>query len=139
MTPNSITMTKYKFTKEFDFRASAKMLYPYLTTVQGLSEWFVDKVWIDEQHIYHFEWQGEPLKALMKMHKINSFVKYEFFPKKEDEATCNPNYVELKLEPDELTGLTYLKVTDFSEMDDEVQLNEMWHNFMTTLKEKVGG
>lgn len=132
-------MTKYKFTKEFDFRASAKMLYPYLTTVQGLSEWFVDKVWIDEQHIYHFEWQGEPLKALMKMHKINSFVKYEFFPKKEDEATCNPNYVELKLEPDELTGLTYLKVTDFSEMDDEVQLNEMWHNFMTTLKEKVGG
>ena len=132
-------MTKYKFTKEFDFRASAKMLYPYLTTVQGLSEWFVDKVWIDEQHVYHFEWQGEPLKALMKMHKINSFVKYEFFPKKEDEPTSNPNYLEIKLETDELTGLTYLKVTDFSEMDDEVQLNEMWHNFITTLKEKVGG
>jgi len=132
-------MTKYKFTKEFDFRASAKMLYPYLSTVQGLAEWFVDKVWIDERNVYHFEWQGEPLKALLKMHKINSFVKYEFLPKKEDEHAGSPNYLEIKLETDELTGLTYLKVTDFSEMDDEVQLNEMWHNFITTLKEKVGG
>lgn len=132
-------MSKHTYTKEYDFRASSKMLYPYISTVQGLSEWFVDKVWIDNQNIYHFEWQGEPLKAILKIHKINTFVKFEFFPKITDNLNEPSNFVELRLEADELTGLTYLKVTDFSEMNDEVELTEMWHNFMSTLKEKVGG
>jgi uncharacterized protein YndB with AHSA1/START domain len=132
-------MSKFKFTKEYDFRASVKMLYPYLATVNGLAEWFVDKVWIDKDNVFHFEWQGEPLKAIMKTHKINSFVKYEFFPKKDDISVGSPNYLEIKLETDELTGLTYMKITDYSEMDDLVELNEMWDNFVRTLKEKVGG
>ena len=132
-------MKKFKFTKEFGFRASAKMLYHYISTVQGLSEWFVDKVWVDPQKVFHFEWQGEPLKAVMKTHKTNAFVKYEFFPKKDEEASGLPNYVEFKLDTDELTGTTYLKITDYSEMDDEVELNELWDNFIATLKEKVGG
>lgn len=132
-------MAKYKFTKEYGFRASAKMLYPYLSTIQGLSEWFVDKVWVDDKHIFHFEWQGEPLKAVMKIHKVNAFVKYEFFPKPEDTGKEPANYVDFHLNTDELTGITYIKVTDFSEMNDELELNEMWDNFMYALKEKVGG
>ncbi|MFN0048539.1 MAG: START-like domain-containing protein [Cytophagales bacterium] len=132
-------MAKYKFTKEYDFRASAKMLYPYFSTVQGLSEWFVDKVWVDNENVYHFEWQGEPLKAMMKLHKINTFVKYEFFPKAEVNGKEALNYVDFHLNPDEMTGDTYVKVTDFSEMDDEIELNEMWDSFIATLKEKVGG
>ncbi|MDX2190311.1 MAG: START-like domain-containing protein [Bacteroidota bacterium] len=130
--------SKYKFTKEYDFKASAKMLYPYFTNSQQLEEWFVDKVWIDNDKVYHFEWQGEPLRALLKMHKVNSYVKYEFFPKPGDDSGI-PNYVEFKMTLDELTGLTYLKITDFSEMDDEIELNEMWDNFIKTLKEKTGG
>jgi len=115
------------------------MLYPYFSTVQGLSEWFVDKVWIDKDNIYHFEWQGEPLKATMKIHKVNSFVKYEFFPKVDTEQKQALNYVDFHFNPDEMTGETYLKITDFSEMNDEIELNEMWDNFIAALKEKVGG
>lgn len=132
-------MSKYKFVKEYAFRASAKMLYPYISTVQGLSEWFVDKVWVDEEGVFHFEWQNEHLKAVMKTHKANSFVKFEFFPKQGDDGSGPANYVDIHLNPDELTGLTYFKVTDFSEMNDEVELNELWDNFTNTLKEKVGG
>lgn len=132
-------MNKYKFTKEYGFRASAKMLYPYLTTIQGLSDWFVDKVWIDDEKVFHFEWQNEPLRAIMKTHKTNSFVKYEFFAKTGDEQSKLANYVEFKLDIDELTQVTYLKVIDFSEMNDEAELSDMWDNFIYTLKEKVGG
>lgn len=132
-------MAKFKFTKEYNFRASAKMLYPYFSTVQGLSEWFVDKVWIDENQIYHFEWQGEPLKAVMKIHKMNTFVKYEFLPKADIKSSEPLNYVDFHLNPDDMTGDTYLIVTDFSEMDDQIELNEMWDNFVSNLKEKVGG
>lgn len=132
-------MSKYKFTKDYEFKASAKNLYHYISTVNGLSDWFVDKVWVDEAHVFHFEWQGEPLKAILKMHRLNAFVKFEFFPKTDDLETTNPNYVDFHLEPDELTGVTYFKITDFSEMNDLEELNEMWDNFMNTLKEKVGG
>ncbi|TAF78150.1 MAG: ATPase [Bacteroidetes bacterium] len=132
-------MAKYKFVKEFDFHASAKMLYHYISTANGLAEWFVDKVMVDDNHVFHFEWQGESLKATMKTHKMNGFVKFEFFPKPGDLDTKNPNYLDIHLNSDELIGLTYVKITDFSEMDDEVALNEMWDNFMETLREKVGG
>ncbi len=132
-------MSKYKFTKEYGFRASTKMLYPYFSTVQGLSEWFVDKVWIDNDNVYHFEWQGEPLKAVMKIHKVNAFVKYEFFPKADTKIKESANYVDFHFNTDEMTGDTYITITDFSEMNDEIELNEMWDNFVATLKEKVGG
>lgn len=132
-------MAKFKFVKEYDFRASAKMLYPYLSTAQGLAEWFVDKVWVDSDHVYHFEWQGEPLKAILKIHRTNNFVKFEFLPKAELTTKEPLNYVDFHLNIDELTDLTYLKVTDFSDMDDVEELNEMWDNFIRNLKEKVGG
>lgn len=131
-------MAKYKFVKEYDFNASAKMIYHYISTANGLAEWFVDKVKIDENHCYHFEWQGESLKAILKTHKINSFVKFEFFPKQGDLDTKYPNYLDIHLNTDELTGLTYMKITDFSEMDDEIALCEMWNNFIETLREKIG-
>lgn len=131
-------MTKFKFTKEYEFRATAKILYHYISTVTGLSEWFIDKIWIDEAQVFHFDWQGEPLKAIMKTHRLNSFVKFEFFPKTENSDNTSPNYVDFHLETDELTGVTYFKITDFSEMDDQAELNEMWDNFIRNLKEKVG-
>jgi uncharacterized protein YndB with AHSA1/START domain len=132
-------MAKFKFVKEYDFRASAKMLYPYLSTPQGLSEWFVDRVWIDENNVYHFDWQGETLKAVLKIHKTNNFVKFEFEPKPGDNLKEPKNYVDFHLNIDELTDTTYLVVTDFSEMDDVEELNDMWDHFIATLKEKVGG
>lgn len=133
-----ITMSKYKFTKEYEFRASAKTLYHYISTVNGLAEWFVDKVWVDNEHVFHFEWQGEPLRAILKTHKLNTFVKFQFFPKPGDTDEKNPNYVDFHLNTDEFSDVTYFMITDFSEMNDEVELNEMWDNFMETLKEKVG-
>lgn len=132
-------MPKFKFTKEYGFKASAKMIYPYLSTSNGLSEWFVDAVKVDPEQVYHFDWQGDVLKGVMKTHKLNQSVKFEFKPKPGDVELDKPNFVEFKLVPDELTGYTYLHITDFSEMDDEIELNEMWDFFINTLKKKVGG
>jgi len=47
--------------------------------------------------------------------------------------------LDIHLNQDELTSVTDIKITDFSEMDDNVGLNEMWDNFMQTLREKVAG
>ena len=71
-------MAKTKFTYEYEFNASKKMLYPYFSTASGLSQWFADDVNIDEDHNFSFIWEGEDHKAKMVSHRTNSFVKFEF-------------------------------------------------------------
>ena len=129
-------MPKYKFSTEFEFNASEKMIYPYLTTPSGLSEWFVDKVTINEDKNFLFHWQNEDLVAKLVVNKPYDHVKFEFITKSETDS--KPNYIEFKLNFDEMTTRVYLKVIDFSEMDDEIELQEMWDNFMKSLREKIG-
>ncbi len=132
-------MGKFKFVKEYEFRASAKMLYPYLSTVSGLAEWFVEKVDLDTNKNFVFNWQGETIVGRMVSHKVNTQVKFEFSPKIDGIKTEPNNYLEFRIVPDELAGTTFLKVIDFSEMDDEVELNEMWDQFISNLRTQVGG
>ena len=39
-----VKRTKKLFTDDFEIHASIKMLYPYIQTASGLSEWFADDV-----------------------------------------------------------------------------------------------
>ena len=55
----------------------------------------------------------------------------------EDEK--DPSYFELRLETDELTQLTYLKVSDYSEFDDQEELQDLWDGLVDNLKTVVGG
>lgn len=40
---------KQLFTADFELHASVKMLYPYIQTASGLSEWFADDVRISPE------------------------------------------------------------------------------------------
>lgn len=127
-------MSKYEYTGEYEFRASKKMLYPYLSSASGLSQWFADDVNINEDKVYTFIWDGEESKARMVSHHTNNQVKFEFIS--EDDK---PNYVEFKIDMNDLTQAVFIRVTDFSEMDDVEELHELWDNLMHNLKEIVGG
>ena len=41
------TSKKKLFTADYEIHASIKMLYPYIQTASGLSEWFADDVTIN--------------------------------------------------------------------------------------------
>jgi hypothetical protein len=127
-------MSKFKFVGEYEIRASKKMLYPYLSSASGMSQWFADDVNIDEDKIYTVIWDGEENKAKMVSHRTNSQVKFEFISEDED-----PNYVEFKIDMNELTQEVFIRVTDYSEMDDEKELEELWDSLMADLREIVGG
>ena len=129
-------MSKFEYTGEFEFRASKRMLYPYLATASGLSQWFADDVNIDEDKVLTVIWDGEENKAKIAAQRTNSLVRIEFLPKEDDE---DPNFVEFKLEVNELTQAVFIRVTDYSEMEDEQELAELWENLMHNLKEIVGG
>ncbi|MDQ3393043.1 MAG: START-like domain-containing protein [Bacteroidota bacterium] len=130
-------MAKHKFTTEFEINASKKMLYPYLASASGLSQWFADDVNINEDKVFNFIWDGQDHRARMTTHKVNSFVKYELL--ENGHVDNDPNYYEFKLEMNELTQSVFLKITDYSENDDEEELEDLWSNLVVVLREIVGG
>lgn len=127
-------MSKFKFVGEYEFKASKKMLYPYLSTASGLAQWFADDVNINEDKIFTIIWDGEQNQARMVSHRTNAQVKFEFVSEDTD-----PNYVEFKIDMNELTQSVFIRVTDYSEMDDIEELEELWDSLMTDLREIVGG
>lgn len=129
-------MAKHKFTTEFEINASKKMLYPYLFSPSGLSQWFADDVNINEDKVFNFIWDGQDHKAKLSTHKVNSFVKFEML---DGENDPDPNYFEFKLEMNELTQAVFIRITDYSENDDEEELEDLWGNLIDTLREIVGG
>ncbi|MEP2771830.1 MAG: START-like domain-containing protein [Fulvivirga sp.] len=131
-------MSKYLFTTDFEINASKKMLYPYISSASGLSQWFADDVTINEDKVFNFIWDEEDHKAKMVSHRTNSYVKFEFIPETEDDAV-DPAYFEIRLDVNELTQTVFIKITDYSEMDDNEELFDMWEGLIDGLKETVGG
>jgi uncharacterized protein YndB with AHSA1/START domain len=134
-------MVKSKFTFEYEINASKKMLYPYFTTASGLAQWFADDVTVDEDHVFNFIWEAEDHKAKMVSHRTNSYAKFVFLTLKdeEDEEEEGPNYLEFRLEENEMTQTTFIKVADYSDFDDKEEQAELWTNLFHGLKEIVGG
>lgn len=132
------TTTKKLFTKDFEVHASIKMLYPYIQTASGLAEWFADNVNISPEKVFTFVWDHEEHKAIMAAHRANHFVRFEYLPEsKEDQK--DPSYFELRLEMNELTQTTFLKVLDYSDFDDLNELDDLWEGLVENLRKVVGG
>lgn len=138
-------MSKYKFQTEFEINASKKMLFPYLNSASGLSQWFADDVTINEDKVFNFKWDGDDHKARIVAQRTNNLVKFEFLPENgknlhaSDPSEDGASFVEFKLEMNELTQSVFLTVTDYTESDDEEELQDMWESLVQNLKEIVGG
>lgn len=132
-------MTKKKlFTADFEIHASVKMLYPYIQSASGLAEWFADDVSISPEKVFTFVWDNESHKAIMSSHRINHFTKFEYVPEsKEDEK--DPSYFEIRIEVNDITQTTFLKVSDYSDFDDMDELHDLWKGLVDNLKTVVGG
>jgi len=131
-------MTRNTFRAEFEVHASKKMLFSYIFTASGLSQWMADDVTVNEDKVFNFRWEGEDHKAKMVTHRINSFVKFEFLPETEEDKE-DPKYIELRLEMNELTQMVFVAVTDYSDIDDDEELEDLWESLIYSLKEIVGG
>lgn len=131
-------MGKTKFITEFEINASQKILFPYLSTASGLAQWFADDVNINEDKVYSFLWDGEDHRATKAAQKANVSVKFEFLPET-DEDKDDPNYIELKLNLNELTQSVFIQITDYSDLDDEEEQEDLWENIVYSLKQIIGG
>jgi len=131
-------MAKKKLQTEVEINASKKMLYPYIFSASGLSQWIADDVTVNEDKIYNFIWDNEDHKARMITHRVNNSVKFEYLPETEEDED-DPSSIELKLEVNELTQTVFIHIIEYTDFDDEEEWVDLWDSMVNALKEIVGG
>ena len=127
---------KFKFIAEYELRASPKMLFPYISTASGLSQWFASKVNTMPEQRFDFQWDNESHIARQVSMRQNKGVRFEFLDTAENGN--DNNYVDFRVDQSELTQSTFLRVTDYSSTNDEEELQDLWDGLMYKLKEIVG-
>jgi uncharacterized protein YndB with AHSA1/START domain len=126
-------MSKVKFTQEYPIKASPSLLYNYISTPSGLSEWFADNV-NSRGKKFTFHWDGEDQEAELISKKTNSFVKFKWLDEEDDQDT----YFEMKIVVDELTQDVSLIVTDFAEEDEVEEARMLWDSQIEELHHIIG-
>jgi hypothetical protein len=130
-------MSKSKYIGEFELKASARMLFPYINTASGLAEWFADNVNFDPKKNFIFIWNGEQSFA-KKANPKPFWVKYEFLSK-EGKEEKDPSCIEFRINENEMTGTSFMEIIDYSEFDDHEEMQEIYESLVNKLKEIVGG
>jgi uncharacterized protein YndB with AHSA1/START domain len=131
-------MIKNKFIADYQINASKKIVFNYLSTASGLSEWFADDVTINEDKNYIFYFDNENHHARLVALRTNMHVKFEFYdPAVENEE--DHSYIEFKLDENELTQTLYIKVIDYSDVYDDDESVAIWEGLISQLKEIIGG
>ena len=125
---------KEKFEMEFVIQASPALLYTYISTPSGLSEWFADNV-NSRGELFTFIWDGSEEQAKLLSKKSGERIKFRWLSDDEDGSTC---YFEIRIQVYEITKDVSLMITDFAE-DDEVEEGKMlWTNQISSLKQVLG-
>jgi uncharacterized protein YndB with AHSA1/START domain len=123
---------KVKYEMEFPIKASPSLLYQYISTPSGMSEWYADNV-NSRGEFFTFIWDGSEEKAKLLGKKTNERIKFRWMVDIETDY-----YFELRIEVDEITKDVSLMITDYAE-DDEVEEGKMlWENMVSELKQILG-
>tara|TARA_A100001011_G_scaffold125155_1_gene132099 strand:- start:167 stop:574 length:408 start_codon:yes stop_codon:yes gene_type:complete len=129
-----IMANKILFSIEFNFHCSPQLLFQYLSTPSGLSEWFADDV-NSRGEDFTFIWEDSEEYAKLLTKKNNELVKFMWV---NDEEDYQKYFFEFLITVDEITKDVSLTVTDFSD-DDELEESKMlWTNLVGDLKQVLG-
>ena len=124
--------TKDKFEIEFPIQASPQLLYNYISTPSGLSEWFADNV-NSRGELFTFIWDDSEEQAKLITKKSSERIKFKWLDSEDDSS-----FFELRIQVDSITKDVSIIVTDFSD-DDEVEESKMlWENQISSLKQVLG-
>lgn len=125
---------KIPFSIEYDFHASPQLLYQYLSTPSGLSEWFADNV-NSRGEMFTFIWDDSEEYAKLIQKKPNERVRFQW---QNDDDDNELYHFEFKIQVDEITKDVSLIVSDFSDEDELEESKLLWNNLVSDLKHVLG-
>ncbi len=126
--------SKVAFSLEIDFQASPQLLFQYLSTPSGLSEWFADNV-NSRGEDFTFIWDDSEEYAKLLQKKNNEKVRFRWLDDEEDQ---DDYYFEFKIVVDEITKDVSLIISDFADEDELDEAKMLWENLIGSLKQVLG-
>lgn len=122
---------KQIFTLEYPVRCSPSILYDFLSTSNGLGEWFADKV-DDKEGIFSFSWNGSTDKAELIEKEQDKFVRFHWLNSPKNE------YFEFRIEKTEVSNQTILIIKDFAEKGEVKDQSQLWSYQVKDLFHRLG-
>jgi hypothetical protein len=126
------TNNKIKIELEYMVRSSPRILFNFISTPSGLSEWFSDDVNI-KNDIYSFMWEGSEERARLLVAREFDLVRFKWVSTDNDDT-----YFELRIKIDELTGDVALIITDFALKEELQEVQMLWDTQIHELFKVLG-
>lgn len=125
---------KEPFEIEVLLQVSPKLLYKFISTEEGLSKWFADKVNIVNDKI-DFYWSKSKHEAKILAQKEAKYFKFSWIEDYNDGNSC---FIEFSILPTNQDNVTMLKIKDFSECDEKDANILLWETNIEQLKRSLG-
>lgn len=122
---------KQLFSLEFPVRCSPTILYEFLSTSNGLGEWFADKV-DDKEGIFSFSWSGSVDQAELVEKEFEKSVRFHWLSAPADE------FFEFRIEKTEISNQTVLVIKDFAEKAEIKDQTQLWNYQVKDLFHRLG-
>ena len=125
---------KIRYEIEFPINSSPQLLYQYISTPSGLSEWFADNV-NSRGEFFTFIWNDSEEKARVASKKTGEKIKFRWI----DLNNVDTDYFfELRILEDEITKDVSLMVIDYAPEDELDEAAQLWENQISDLKHVIG-
>ena len=125
---------KIRYEIEFPINSSPQLLYQYISTPSGLSEWFADNV-NSRGEFFTFIWDDSEEKARLCSKKSGEKVRFKWVDANNKDTDY---FFELNILVDEITKDVSLMVIDFAEKDEIKEATLLWENQISDLKHVIG-
>ncbi len=126
--------SKIRYEIEFQINSSPQLLYQYISTPSGLSEWFADNV-NSRGEFFTFIWNDSEEKARLCSKKSGEKVRFKWVDENNKDTEF---YFELHILVDEITKDVSLTVIDFADIDEVSEAKLLWENQISDLKHVIG-
>lgn len=125
---------KIKYELEFPINSSPQLLYQYISTPSGLSEWFADNV-NSRGEFFTFMWDDSEEKARVTAKKSGEKIKFRWIDENNNDTDY---YFELRILEDEITKDVSLMIIDYAHEDELEESSLLWENQISDLKHVIG-
>jgi len=120
-----------KIRLEFEIKASPGLVYNYISTPSGLSQWFCTDVNM-YNNLYKFKWDSDEIVAEVMKKINNKSIRFHWKESAEEE------YLEFEVIQDELTDDVALVVTDYVDEAEEKNATQLWESQVHDLRMSLG-
>jgi len=126
-------MKKERYCIEFVFEKVGKsILWEYIATAAGLSEWFADKASSIGRR-FSFKWSKAEADAEVTALSQGNYIRFHWLD--EDDPSV---FFELRLSKNDLTGDIVLQITDFADNQEKESSINLWDSQIKTLRRTIG-